>query len=417
LGEDDLIRYYLGAIGLAFFASSAVAAPEDDYVAYKTAAEINNACGGLKYLEHQRTLAAAYAAVNRTPQFHTLNDGRMSDAEYNAWFATLDAKVAEQVQAVGCTQQAMPFIMQGRGVASESIYQGLVLAMHFSSLPTTDIMGHVDIEPDRMGAVQRYDGYLQALYRENYAAFAARQKELAAQALPAANPFGGDSMGFGALMTSTEDLNKISSAQSIAASAVDDVFFEVAAETAGFIVRPVSIQKSWTTPELKVATTVEQPGYVVVDGPAYDLIDLTPDDGDPMQAKLYRVLTLKPDGGLRAMFYGDAAARVAQGTARLYIRNTPLPAGATAYQFFASPEFRDGATGYDGVAVTSGCLSAGCFDFPAEATDAFVADPGNAYAELFVSPHPGAQPEVLDDSPSYKAGRVSNFYAHKLLRE
>jgi hypothetical protein len=34
-----------------------------------------------------------------------------------------------------------------------------------------------------------------------------------------------------------------------------------------------------------------------------------------------------------------------------------------------------------------------------------------------VSPHPGAQPEVLDDSPSYKAGRVSNFYAHKLLRE
>ena len=67
--------------------------------------------------------------------------------------------------------------------------------------------------------------------------------------------------------------------------------------------------------------------------------------------------------------------------------------------------------------VATGCLSAACFDFPPEATDAFVADKTNEYAEIFVSPLAGAQPAAQEDIASYKAGRVSNFYAYKLLRE
>lgn len=413
-----LIKHLLCAAAVTLFASSAFAAPEDDYVVYKTAARINEACGGLKYLEHVRTLAAASAALGNTTEDRMSLDGRMPEAEYKAWLAALDAKVTEQVHAVGCTEQAMQFVIRGKGIANEGIYRGLVLAIHFASLPPTDIMGYVALEPDRLAAVQRYDGYLQALYRENFAAFAARQKEIAIQELPVVNPFDdGYALGLGAMLASPGEIDKTANAQSIAASAVDDVFFEVIAETAGFVVRPVDIEGQWTTPELRTGTAVQQPGYIVVDGPSYDLVDLTPEDDDQMPAKLYRAVTLKSDGGLRVMFYGDNATKVAAGTARLYIRNQPIPANTTAYQFFASPEFRDGAIGIDGTPVTSGCLSTACFDFPAEATRALIADPGNPYAELFVSTRPGAQPDPQTEVSSYKSGRVSNFYAIKLLRE
>jgi hypothetical protein len=405
---------------MAFFASAAIAAPEDDYVIYKTATEINKACGGLKFLEHQRTLGAAQDALADTPQYGMLNDGRLPQADYEAWFAELEAKVAAQVQAVGCSEQALPFLTRGRGVASEEIYRGLVLAVHFGGLPPTDIMNYVELEPDRYAALQRYDGYLQALYRENFVAFSARQKERATQDLPMYNLFGDSDdygLGLGALMTSPEDATKISNAHSLASTSVDAVFFEVMAETAGFIVRPRTVQEYWTLPELRPAAAVAEPGLVVVNGPGYDLIDFTPADGNSDLTKLYSALALKPDSGLRVMYYGDAAAPLVDGTVRLYVRTAPLPEGASSYESFASPAFRDSVATFDGVPVASGCLSAACFDFPPEATELFVKDKANEYAEIFVSPLAEAQPEVTDGKMNYKPGRVSNFYAYKLLRE
>ena len=422
-GGMTLIRQFIGAIGIALLATSAIAGPEDDYITYQTTVQINRACGGLKYLEHERTLAAAATALNNTPQYRMSNDGRLPEGEYDTWFEALNAKVAAQVQAVGCTEQAMAFIMQGKGRASEEIYRGLVLSVHFASLPPTDIVNYVEIEPDRFAALQRYDGYLQALYRENFEQFAARQKEIAAQELPTVNPFGGDvfgtddlSMGFGALLMSPEDTSKISNAKGIASYALDQVFFEVVAESAGFIVRPREVQATWTIPELRSATAPQTPGLTVIDGPGYDLIDLDPTDDDRSRSKLYSVLTLKPDNSLRVMYYGDAAAKVANGTVRLYVMNDPLPADARAYEFFESPDFRSASTGYDGVRAEAGCLSAACFDFPAAATDAFVAYEANQYAELFVSPLADAQPGDTESIIS-KQGRVSNFYAYKLLRQ
>lgn len=414
-----LIRQYFVAIGVALFASSALAAPEDDYVIYKTAAKINEACGGMKYVEHTRTLGAAMTALQTTSESGFVNDGRMSQEDYDAWLAALDAKVDAQVQAVGCTEQAMQFIMRGKGVASEGIYRGLALSMHFAGAPATDITTYVAIEPDRMLALQRYDAYLQAIYRENFAAFAARQKEIAAQELPAANPFASSDfgLGLGSYLMSPDDMSRMWNAQSTAAYALDEVFFEVAAETAGFIVRPRTVQEDWTIPELKPAATPQDSGFTIVSGPGYDLIDFTPEDEDRMLTKLYSVLTLTPDNRLRAMFYGDAAAKLVDGTVRLYVRTEPLPAGADAYSYFASPGFREAVTGHDGVRVDTGCLTAACFDFAPEATTQFVADKDNQYAELFVSHLPGAEPEVREDIMNYKPGRVSNFYAYKLLRE
>lgn len=410
---------YPVALAIAVLATAAQAAPEDDYIVYKTAAAINQACGGMKYLEHLATLGAAQGALFNTTENRLVSDGRMTQADYDVWLAGLDGKVTEQAKAAGCTQQAMQFINRGKGVASEQIYKGLVLANYFAGALPTDIMVHVEVEPDRMQAMLRYDAYLQAIYGANFAAFSARQKELASQELPVLNPLGGSddfSMGLALSMISPEDASKLSNAQSIAAYSLDQVFFEVAAETAGFIVRPQLLQDAWTIPELRLAAAPQSPGATVVDGPRYDLIDFNPDDDDRSLTRLYSVLTLTPENGLRVMYYGDAAAKLVNGTVRLYVLNDAIPAGATAYTYVESERFRDIATGYDGVQVETGCMSAACFDFSPAARDAFVAHKENEYAVLFSSPLPDAQP---DDSKNIisRQGRVSNFYAYKLLRE
>lgn len=399
---------------LALFVSPALAAAEDDYVTYRTAAAINAACGGLKYLEHTRTLGAAQQALTNTRQNRLSLDGRLPEDEYKTWLAALDKKAADQAAAVGCTEPAMQFIMRGKGAASEAIYRGLALSAHFAS--QTDVLMGVPVEPDRWAALQRYDAYLQAIYRENFAAFAARQKEIAAQELPMVNPFETD-FGLGlSMIMSPEDSNKIFNAQSIAAYALDEVFFEVSAEMAGFIVRPILIQDTWTIPELRAAAAAAQPGLPVVDGPRYDLIDLTPEDGDDRQQKLYSLIVLTPENRLRVMYYGDAANLLGNPTVRLYVRNEPLPAGASAFSYFESPGFREKVTAFEGTRVEGGCLTAACFEFPPAATDLFVADKDNQYAELFVSPVAGSEPPALE-TISYKSGRTSNFFAYKLLRE
>lgn len=407
------------AAALMIVATTAHAAPEDDYVTYRTATAINHACGGLKYLEHYGILGAAQGALANTTEYRLSNDGRLSQEEYDTWLAGLDARAESQAQAVGCTQEAMQYIMRGKDVANRTIYKGLVLANYFAGALPTDIMVHVAVEPDRMKAMLAYDAYLQALYRENFAAFSAQQKELAIKELPVLNPFGGSDdfgMGLATALISPEDASKLSNAQSIAAYELNAVFFEVVAETAGFTVRPRLVQDTWTIPDLRQAAAPRDPGFVVVDGPGYDLIDFDPADEDRSLTKLFRVLTLKPDNGLRVMYYGDAAARLVDGTVRLYAMNDPMPAGTTAYDFWSSPGFRSAATGYDGIRVETGCLSAACFDFPPSATDAFVAHQANEYAEIFVSSEANAQP-VAPEGPKFKQGRVSNFYAYKLLKE
>ncbi len=407
-----MIKLFFGAAVAALFATTTMAAPEDDYVIFKTAAAINHACGGLKYLEHVRTLGAAAKAIGLTTEDAHSRDGRMSEEDYETWRAALEARAANEAKVVACTQLSHQYLLWGKGVAAEEIYRGLVLAMHFAG-NLSDPMTYAPIEPDRMQAMNRYDGYLQALYGDRFPQFSARQKELAIQQLPVADPYSG--FGFGSLLLSPEDASKLASAQFSANAAVDAVFFEVAAESAGFLVRPLLIEDTWTIPDLRPGATPTDPGMPVIHGPHYDLIDLTPDDDDTSLSRLYSVVTLRPDNGLRVQYFGDAAARLVEGTVRLMVRTEPLPEGANVYQFFNTQAFRDGTTSYDGVRVEAGCLSAACFDFPPDATDAFVRDTRNEFAELFASAAPGAQPEPGD--VSYRPGRVSNFYAYKLLRQ
>lgn len=398
---------------LSVLATPALAAPEDDYVVFRTAAAINAACGGLKYLEHQWALSFATGALYDTTENRLSLDGRMPQDEYRAWLAALDAKVAETAAAVGCTEQAMPYINQAKGRASGETYIGLVLAVHFAN--QVDVLQHRAILPDRMLALQRYDGYLQAIYGDRFQAFADAHKNQAIAKLPVINPYdSGLVLGMG---MNDAEMSKLSNAQNIAQVSLDSVFFEVTAETSGFLVRPRVVDVDWTIPELRPATALADPGYIVVDGPGFDLIDLTPDSAETDSEFLYSVLTLTPENRLRVMYYGDVGSRLANGTARFYIRTQPIPADAGSYSFFESPDFRDGALAFDGTPVASGCLGAACFEFPAEATTAFSAANSGDYSEIFVSTLPGAQPVPTTHSQSLKPGRVSPFYVRKLLAE
>jgi hypothetical protein len=395
--------------GLALAASSAaLAAPADDYVTFKTALAINEACGGLKYIEHSRTQGAAITALNATSQASHLQDGRLPQDEYDRFVSDLDARAAAQAQSVGCTQAAMQYIAAGKGRAAEEIYRSLLLAFNFEG--AIDVIMHMELGADRKAAALRYDAYLQHLYGANFQAFAARQRELAIAELPVVNPF---DTGFGSILISPEDSSKIRNAQSMAAYVLNEVFFEVSAEMAGYIVRPRPLAEHWTIPELRRADAPTVEGMPVVVQPRYDLVEFTAGE-QALRDRLYSLIVLTPERRLRVMFYGDTAQLLTDPTVRLYVRTEELPAGANPYDYFDRAAFRDATVAFEGVAVQEPCLGAPCFDFPPEATDAF-ARFENMDAELFVSHLPDAEP--IAEDVSYKPGQVSSFYTHKFLAE
>lgn len=398
--------------GLVLTASSAaLAAPADDYVTFRTALAINQACGGLKYLEHTRTQGAAFSALEGTSEASQVMDGRLSEDDYNQFVADLDARAQAQAQSVGCSQAAMAYIMAGKARAAEDIYRGLVHAFNFEN--AIDVISRMELGADRKLAALRFDAYLQQLYGTNFQAFATRQRDLAIADLPMANPFDtGLGLGLaGSPFISPEDSSKISNAQSMASLALDEVFFEVSAELAGFIVRPRPLAEQWTIPELRRNDAPNVDGMPVVVLPHYDLVDFTPDEQD-LSERLYSLMALTPEGQLRVMFYGDTAQLLTDPTVRLLVRTEPLPAGESKYSFFDKPAFREAVTSFEGVPVQQQCLGAPCFDFPPEASDAFVGFE-DIDAELFVSHLPDAEPP--SDYDFYKPGRISNFYAFKLM--
>lgn len=405
-----MIRAVLTGLILAS-SSAAWASPAEDYVTFSTALVISQACGGLKYLEHTRTQGAVFTALNSTPQSSQVQDGRLSEDDYKQFVVDLDARAQAQAQSVGCTQTAMPYIMAAKAYAAADIYRSLVHAFNFEG--AYDVTTRMVLGADRKSAALRFDGYLQQLYGANFPAFAARQREQAIGELPMVNPF--DS-GLGATAsppTSPEDLSKISDLQTMANIALDEVFFEVTAEVAGFIVRPRPLAEQWIIPELRRADSPNVEGMPVVVLPRSDLVDFTPDDQD-LSEKLYSLMALTPEGHLRVMFYGDTAQLLTDPTVRLLVRTEPLPVGASKYDYFEQPGFRETTVSFNGVPVQQNCLGAPCFDFPPEATEAFVGLE-DMDAELFVSHLPDAEPPAEYDS--YKPGRVSNFYAVKLMAE
>src|SRR5690606_25911002 len=97
------------------------------------------------------------------------------------------------------------------------------------------------------------------------------------------------------------DLFAYMPARSLAYSAVNGVQFEVTAEANRLLVRPRRLDDDTVIPELRDASGGTMP---VIDGPGNRLVDMPTADGGTTLSELYAVTALRPDGGLRVMFYG-----------------------------------------------------------------------------------------------------------------
>ena len=391
----------LGSLGLVamFWGSTAQAAPIDDYVTLMTAVEIDRACGGgLKFMESTEARNAAFGFLESTTEYQHSLDGRLSADDFNTWLAGHDQRARDNAAAVGCSQQAMQFINPARAAASESLYRGLVLAFYFDA--QTDFFTADPLDDHRKKTAAGYDAYLQQLYGQNFSAFSAAQRERAMQELPqkevnifdpegAYDLFGGlDVFGDGG------DFFAYMPAKSLAHAAMNAVQFEVTAEASGFLVRPRAVAENWVIPELRNAEGQTLP---IIEGPAYSLLDPTPDDDSDSRGQLYSVVALMPNGALRAMFYGTTAEALSEPTVRLYVRSQPRPEGATGWDVFKRPTFREEATMFEAVRAQSACIGK-CFDFSPEARAAMLANPEGDYAEFFVGASPNATPPDITAS-------------------
>ena len=386
-----------------------VAAPEDDYVTLMTAVEIDRACdAGLKYMESTEALNAAFAFIERTTEFSHHQDGRLSSEDYDAWLADLDQRARETAASVGCTQQAMQFINPAKGVASEALYRGLVLAFYFDAHP--DFLTADPLDEHRKKTAAGYDAYLQQLYGQNFPAFSEAQRQLAMQELPQKeiNIFG-DYDDYD-MFAADGDFFAYMPAKSIAYTAMNAVQFEVTAEANGIMVRPTVVEGNWAIPELRDASGQKLP---IIDGPGYRLLDPTPDDADTSRGQLYSVVALMPDRSLRVMFYGSTAEALGEPTVRLYVRSQPRPDGASGWETFSRPTFREEATAFDATRAEGTCIGL-CFDFPPETHAAILANPEGDYAELFVSGSPNATPPEITSASNTDRRYLTNMVLLKL---
>lgn len=361
------------------------AAPADDYVALMTAIEIDKACVALKYMEFTAVRSKAQQYLESTTQYLQSTDGRLSAAEYDAWRAGLDDQALTAAVTAGCTQQAMSYVLTAKAVAADQLYQGLLLAFHFDSLPDFD---RIPLDGHKKQTAMGYETYLRQLYGQNFDAFAQRQRDAVMQMLPPADPgistwsWSPDAEQYAATLW---DL------QTRAARAMGDVQFEVTAEANGYFVRPYWVTDVMYVPALH---RPELEGSLpIVNGPGYQLIK----DGDELE-ELYSVAAMLPDRRIGLLFYGDTASKRMQSpTIRLYVPHQPYPEGTSGITAFNDPSFRDNALVFEGNWASDGCMGAPCYDFPVEATDALLADPAGTYAELFVSFTPNDQPPPIDE--------------------
>lgn len=361
------------------------AAPADDYVALMTALEIDKACVALKYMESSTVRGIAQKYLEGTPQHVQSADGRISAAEYDAWRAELDERARSAAATAGCTQRAMSHVLTAKAVAADQLYQGLLLAFHFDSLPYFD---RIPLDGHKKQSAMGYEAYLRQLYGQNFDAFAQRQREAVVQMLPAADT-GISTWSWSA--DAEQHVATLWDLQTRAVTTMGTVQFEVTAEANGYFVRPY-----WVT-DVMVVPALERPelegALPIVRGPGYQLIE----DGEQL-VELYSVAAMLPDRRLGLLFYGETASKRLQSpTVRLYVAQPPYPEGSNGYTFFDDPSFRDNALVFEGNWASDGCMGAPCYDFPIEATEALLANSVGNYAELFVSFSPDAEPIAIGE--------------------
>jgi hypothetical protein len=384
----------LALVSCALGASPTLADPQQDYVTLMTAVEIDRACGALQYMELDAVRAATLDYLAATPQFKQSGDGLLSAADYQAWRSGLEQTAHENASAAGCGQQAMTYVLPAKSLASERLYQGLILAFHFDALPEGD-RSKISLDQFQKKSAAGYEQYLGQIYGENFGGFAERQRQLAAAALPPADAETLQKYGSTYSPFDPEVSARLRTAQDVARAVINLVQFEVTAQANGYQVRSRQLANNGIVPVLVSAQALD--GLPIIHGPDYQEIETA--EGEFLE--LYRVIGVLPDRRLRIMFYGEAATGyMATPTVQLYVNDGAPTTDGTP--FFSRREFRSGAAAFEANLVPEPCLGAVCFDLPASTTEALLSAQEGDVAELFVSLEPGASPVPVGEETTLR---------------
>ncbi len=392
---------------------SALAGPVEDYVTLRAGEYLDLQCKALKYVEHQFLVDAQVQLLEQTGQWGGLQSGKLTQEQYNSWIDERNAEAKALADAAGCTAAAEPYLARAREQSNALIAQGLLLGLHFDSLPESDPDRHL-LGADQKQAAQAYDVFLQQVWGTNYANFMGFQQEQARAALPLVPNLTGedyDPYGFNAMFRSDEEMQQVYDLRSRGVRAMDLVQFEVLAETNGWRVLPEHLEGGWIIPTLTRADASDPADrLVVVQGPAaYALADYS--------GTYQQLLARAPDGSVKLMIWGEMANTLGPTPgARFYIPSMPTPQGHSDWSWFSDPTYRDLTMVWDGAPMTGPCLGGPCFEFPPEVFDAIGRRGEQGAVELFIADSSAAEPAPITVG-SYRAGRIESRHFFALMEK
>src|SRR5690606_19741100 len=120
------------------------------------------------------------------PQYQDYLYGTAIAEDYEVWWSAVERRAERAATDLGCTAAAKPYLLAARDMASRRIYQDLLVLFHYNGLPAEDPQ-RVPLSADQTQAANGYAEFLKQVYGANFTAFAAAQREAAAQSLVASS--------------------------------------------------------------------------------------------------------------------------------------------------------------------------------------------------------------------------------------
>jgi len=384
---------FAAVVALAALTAPALADAVEDYSNLRIAQSLDDRCRVLKFIERKMVDRVAFQGIATTTQYGFRETGRWSQEDYAKWLDDLDAAADAKAAEIGCTAAAEPYLLQARGVASNEILQGVMLAHHLAGLPESDSYRR-PLHPEMAAAAHAYTGFLQQVYRDQFTQFMEANRIAAGNRLPGANLPPCDYLtppdvpcydSFGGMFD--DEYYKRMGDVTSAAYILTDVLFEVAAETAGYRAVASWVQKLWMAANLIDPATGAVVATVLDNTRTYKL------EGG---GEVFGVVAER-NGRLRFMTYGAEAEKLRPGTVRLLVRTEPKPDNLADWEVFNLTDFRSLTFPFDGVLLEDKCLGGPCFEFSAEASAAMLQMGFDEKAELWLSASRDAAPSATAD--------------------
>lgn len=366
------------------------------FIHYQTALALDDKCGFFKHFERKRASVVGSELEKQLPHYIAYAAQTKSYDDYLAAYAELRAEGRATAAPIDCESQKVgEFILPLRNAVSVEIYSDLMIAVEAEALG-----------PDQQQAAQAFQAKIGPMYGENLGSFIAMARARAEAKVAEASKFDigqGDWGGLGGLLGAEDEIYEELYGQSFssvsiymqslidsAASTADDILFEPVAEASGY--RFQQLSSAATSNYLDTLTDAQGKRAMDVIGRSGPISLLDAD------IKVYGVLALRPNGGIRFMTYGSTAADVVDGSFVVIANTNQLSADKeTSFDYMRSQEWWDASEIFYGERVEEPCLGGPCFALPPETLTAILSgSPNQAYRFFLARDADGPMPAPDD---------------------